>query len=132
MTESLSLVQFTQRKAVQPYPKKIQGIEEMTPPEDKQQLHAFLGMVTYMGNFIPHLSHHMEPLRQLLKKDVMFYWDNQINQSFQQIKALLKEAQSKLLGYYDRKKSVIAQANASATAHASYRIADLLPLPASL
>ena len=25
-----------------------------------------------MGNFIPHLSHHTEPLRQLLKKDVTF------------------------------------------------------------
>ena len=46
----------------------------MTAPETKQQLQSFLGMVTYMGNFIPHLSHHTEPLRQLLKKDVMFYW----------------------------------------------------------
>ena len=80
---------------VEPDPKKIQGIEKMTPPEDKQQLQSFLGMVTYIGNFVPHLSHHMEPLRQLLKKDVMFYWDNQINRSFQEIKTLLKKAQLK-------------------------------------
>ena len=92
---------------VLPDPKKIQGIEEMTPPEDKQQLQLFLGMVTYMGNFVPHLSHHMEPLRQLLKRDVTFYWDNQINRSFQQIKALLKEAQSKPLGYDDRSREQI-------------------------
>ena len=61
------------REGVEPDPKKIQGIEEMTAPETKQQLQSFLGMVTYMGNFIPHLSHHTELLRQLLKKDVMFY-----------------------------------------------------------
>ena len=61
------------RDGVEPDPKKIQGIEEMTAPETKQQLQSFLGMVTYMGNFVPHLSHHTEPLRQLLKKDVTFY-----------------------------------------------------------
>ena len=92
------------REGVEPDPKKIQGIEEMTAPETKQQLQSFLGMVTYMGNFIPHLSHHTEPLRQLLKKDVTFYWDDQLTRSFQEIKHLLKKATSKPLGYYDSKK----------------------------
>ena len=87
------------REGVEPDPKKIQGIEEMTVPETKQQHQSFLGMVTYMGNFIPHLSHHTEPLRQLLKKDVMFYWDDQLTLSFQEIKHLLKKATSKPLGY---------------------------------
>ena len=32
-----------------PCPKKIQGITEMTPPIDKQQLASFIGMITYMG-----------------------------------------------------------------------------------
>ena len=54
-------------------PKKIQGITEMTPPIDKQQLASFIGMVTYMGNFVPHLSHHTEPLRAMLKQDVVFH-----------------------------------------------------------
>ena len=83
------------REGVEPDPRKIQGIET------KQQLQSFLGMVTYMGNFIPHLSHHTEPLRQLLKKDVTFYWDDQLTWSFQEIKHLLKRAISKPLGYYD-------------------------------
>ena len=90
------------REGVHPDPKKIQGIEEMTAPETKQQLQLFLGMVTYMGNFIPHLSHHTELLRQLLKKDVTFYWDDQLTRSFQEIKHLLKKQTSKPLGYYDR------------------------------
>ena len=73
------------RDGVEPDPRKIQGIEEMTVPETKQHLQSFLGMVTYMGNFIPHLSHHTEPLRQLLKKDVTFYADNQLTRSFQEV-----------------------------------------------
>ena len=100
----------------------------MTPPEDKQQLQSFLGMVTYMGNFVPHLSHYTEPLRQLLKKDAMFYWDNQINRSFQEIKTLLKKAQSKPLGYYDRKKAVIVQADASLRGLGTCLIQDDRPI----
>ena len=101
------------REGVEPDPRKIQGIEEMTAPETKQQFQSFLGMVTYMGSFIPHLSHHTEPPRQLLKKDVTFYWDNQLTRSFQEVKHLLKRATSKLLGHYDWRKEVIVQADAS-------------------
>ena len=83
------------REGVEPDPKNIQGIEEMTAPETKQQLQSFLGMVTYMGNFIPHLSHHSEPLRQLLKKDVTFYWDDQLTRSFQGNQVPFKESNFK-------------------------------------
>ena len=116
------------KEGLQPDPWKIQGIEEMTPPEDKQQLQSFLGMVTYMGNFVPHLSYHTDPLRQLLKKDVTFYWDNQINRSYQQIKALLTEAQSKPLGYYDRKKPVIVQADTSLRGLGTWLIQNNRPI----
>ena len=56
------------RDGVEPDPRKIQGIEEMTPPETKQQLQSFLGMVTYMGNFVLHLSHHTEPFETAVEK----------------------------------------------------------------
>ena len=116
------------RDGVEPDPRKIQGIEEMTVPETKQQLQSFLGMVTYMGNFVPHLSHHTEQLRQLLKKDVMFYWYNQLTQSFQEIKTLLKRATSKPLGYYDRGKEAIVQAEASLRGLGTCLIQDGRPI----
>ena len=55
-------------QGMHPDPKKVQGITEMTAPMDKQQLQSFLGMVNYMGTFIPNLSHHTELLRAMLKK----------------------------------------------------------------
>ena len=96
-----------------PCPKKIQGITEMTPPIDKQQLASFIGMVTYMGNFVPHLSHHTEPLRAMLKQDAMFHWDEATNASFQKIKDLIAKSASQPLRYYDRTRPVIVQADAS-------------------
>ena len=96
-----------------PCPKKIQGITEMTPPTDKQQLASFIEMVTYMGNFMPHLSHHTEPLRAMLKQEAVFAWDEMANASFQKIKDLIAKSATKPLRYYDRRKPVTVQADAS-------------------
>ena len=85
-----------------PDPKKVQGITEMTAPKDKQQLQSFLGMVNYMGTFIPNLSHHTELLWAMLKKDNMFHWEDQQTRSFQQVKTLIVRANTTPLRYYDR------------------------------
>ncbi|XP_039462577.1 uncharacterized protein LOC120436178 [Oreochromis aureus] len=37
-------------------PTKISAINEMPPPEDKTSLQRFLGMINYLGKFIPNLS----------------------------------------------------------------------------
>ena len=96
-----------------PDPKKVQGITEMTAPMDKQQLQSFLGMVNYMGTFIPNLSHHTEPLWAMLKKDNMFHWEEQQTQSFQQVKTLIAKANTTPLRYYERNLPVTVQADAS-------------------
>ena len=100
-------------QGMHPDPKKVQGITEMTAPADKQQLQSFLGMVNYMGTFIPKLSHHTELLRAMLKKDNVFHWDEQQTRSFQQIKNLIAKANNTPLRYYDRKLQVTVQADAS-------------------
>ena len=96
-----------------PDPKKVQGITEMTVPTDKQQLQSFLGMVNYMGTFIPNLSHHTELLRAMLKKDNVFHWGEQQTQSFQQVKTLIAKANTTPLRYYDRNLPVTVQADTS-------------------
>ena len=100
-------------QGMHPDPKKVQGITEMTAPTDKQQLQSFLGMVNYMGTFIPNLSHHTEPLQAMLKKDNVFHWEDQQTRSFQQVKTLIAKANTTLLRYYDRNLLVTVQADAS-------------------
>ena len=85
----------------------------MTVPTDKQQLQSFLGMVNYMGTFIPNLSHHTEPLQAMLKKDNVFHCEEQQTRSFQQIKILIAKANNTPLRYYDRNLPVTVQADAS-------------------
>ena len=58
--------------AVQPDPTKVEAIINMPLPESKPDLQRFMGMVNYVGKFIPNLSQITAPLRQLLKKDVLF------------------------------------------------------------
>ena len=60
-------------EGIHPYPKKVHDIVDMTALIDKQQLKSFLGMMTYIANLIPNLSHHMEPPRAMLKKEVLLH-----------------------------------------------------------
>lgn len=41
---------------VQPDPEKIRAIADMPAPEDKKDLQRALGLVNYLGKFIPNLS----------------------------------------------------------------------------
>ena len=100
-TERVTFFEYN-TQGMHPYPKKVQGITEMTAPTDKQQLQSFLGMVNYMGTFIPNLSHHTEPLWVMLKKD-------NILGPF----TLIAKANTTLLRYYDRNLPVTVQADAS-------------------
>ena len=100
-------------EGMHPCPKKIQGITEMTPSIDKQQLASFIGMVTYIGNFVPHLSHHTEPLRAMLKQDSVFHWNQKANSSFQKIKDLIAKTVAQPIRYHDRTKPMVVQADAS-------------------
>ena len=78
-------------------PKKIQGILEMPASQDATQLQSFLGMVNFMHPFIPHLAEHTTPLRVLLTKNAVFYWDSSTHAAFQKLKSLIADSQRRSL-----------------------------------
>ena len=41
----------------------------MPKPEDKKDIQRFLGLIKYVGKFIPNLSELAAPLRELLVKN---------------------------------------------------------------
>ena len=53
-------------------PAKIEAITNMPLPNSVNELQRFLGMITYLGKFIPNLSEVTSPFRTLLKKEVEF------------------------------------------------------------
>ena len=61
---------------LKPDPNKVKAILKMPTPAHKQSLQRLLGMITYLGKFLPHLSDVTEPLRRLLDRDVEWHWDD--------------------------------------------------------
>ena len=69
--------------------KKVRAVEEMPSPADKPALLRFLGMVNYMSKFIPNLANLIQPLRELLHKEVEWHWSERQEKAFQAIKGKL-------------------------------------------
>ena len=92
-----------------PDSKKVDAIHKMPPPDSKLQLQHFLGMVTYLSPFIPSLSTHTAPLRELLKKE--FMWNPTYQEAFNQIKKLVCKGTT--LWYFDVQKPITVQVDAS-------------------
>ena len=64
----------------------------MPAPTNRQQLLSFLGLVTYMGAFIPNLSEKTEILRNITKKNAIFEWNASHQEAFDLVKhAILAE-----------------------------------------
>lgn len=85
-------------------PRKIKAINEMPPPEEKPTLLRFLGMINYLGKFIPNLSELTTPLCQLLHKDVIWSWTQQQQTAANDLKRCFTNPP--VLHYYNVKKPV--------------------------
>ena len=94
---------LTLQKAIQ--------IGQMDAPKDRSELETILGMVTYLTRFAPNLATLTAPLRNLLKKDVEFVWNNSHDEAFQKIKDVLTDIP--VLAYFNPKLDVTLQVDAS-------------------
>ena len=72
-----------------PYPTKVEDTNEMPVPQVRDDPQRVLGMVTYMGGFIPNLSRLSSILRDLLRKDVPFEWSEDHHMAFNTLKAAI-------------------------------------------
>lgn len=98
-------------EGVSPDPAKVTAIKQIMRPTCVKELQSFLGMVTYLGPYIPKLSECTAPLRTLLQKDVDFQWHNEQEIAFQRIKDQI--CKSTKLSYFQPTKPTIIQVDAS-------------------
>lgn len=63
-----------QYNSVTQSPKKVEAVTYMPKPKTFDNLHCFLGMVTYYSHFLPSFSKMSYPLRHLLRKNTPFCW----------------------------------------------------------
>ena len=56
-------------EGIRPTTERIKSIQDAPRPVSKQELQSFLGLITYNPKFIPALSHVLQPLNLLLRKN---------------------------------------------------------------
>ena len=99
------------KEGVRPDPAKVQAIMDISSPTNIAELQSFFGMVACLGPYIPRLSDHTVPLRQLLHKDNEFQWHHEHEDAFQKITNLIQNAST--LVYFDPENPTVIQVDAS-------------------
>ena len=84
---------------IEPDFNKIAAILEMPNPTNVKELQRFLGMITYLGKFIPNLSDETTPQRTLLENDVIWHFGTPQIQAVARLKSLITT--SPVLKYFD-------------------------------
>ena len=113
-------------EGVRPGPRKVSALQTMSAPTSSQELALFLGLATYLGPFIPNLGSLAAPLRALTRKDAVFEWSPAAKESFNKIKQAV--SYSTTLSYFDARKPVVLQVDASMKALGAALIQDGKPV----
>ena len=113
-------------QGLQPDPKKIQAVTDMPPPQVKEALQHFLGMLTYLSKFIPNLSQIASPLRALLENDSMWEWHHEHEESFLKLKQLATTAP--VLKYFKPDRPIKISVDASSKGLGAVLIQDEHPI----
>ncbi|KAM2854339.1 hypothetical protein FF1_024798 [Malus domestica] len=79
-------------KGIQVDPQKIATVENWEQPRTVTEVRSFLGLAGYYRRFVQDFSMIALPLTKLTRKDVKFEWDENCEQSFQQLKYCLTHA----------------------------------------
>lgn len=77
----------------------MEAIRSTPQPENVQQLKSFLGLIHYYGKFLPNLATLLQPLNNLLKKNMTWKLTEECVVSFQEAKNLFTKAP--VLTHYD-------------------------------
>ena len=98
-------------EGVKPTEERIKSIQEAPRPVNKQELQSFLGLMTYNAKFVPSLSHVLQPLNLLLRKNQKCIWKSTQQNAFDKAKQLVCKAHT--LAHYDVKKPIKVYCDAS-------------------
>ena len=92
-------------------PVKVVAIQGMKAPTDKTGVQRFLGMVNYLGRFVPNLSDETVNLRALTHSKSSWKWSTSHQKEFEKLKQLISNDQ--IMKFYDPKLPIKISSDAS-------------------
>ena len=90
---------------------KVKAVKQCKPPESKEAVRSFLGMIGYLSKFIPRYSILTAPLRMLTKKEVPFVWKQEQQEAFQELKDSITD--ENMIAFFDPRRPIIVRVEAS-------------------
>ena len=96
---------------VSPDRQKVESILNFSKPENVSDCRSFLGLVNFVGQFIPDLATTAEPIRRVTHKDQKFVWGPEQQQAFDKVKACMANAET--LAHFDPDAKTVVIADAS-------------------
>lgn len=85
---------------ITPLKDNLRSIAEFPAPQNKKQIRQFLGKVNFYNKYIPNATITLDPIHNLLRKNINFYWSADCEKAFQTIKNNLCSAP--ILAIFDR------------------------------
>lgn len=107
---------------VRPKQDKLLAVKQFREPKSVEEVKSFLGLINYVGKFIPNVATTTEPLRVLTRSGNQFHWGPQQGKAFSLLKSQL--ASGSILGYYDPKHKTQLIADASPVGLGSVLVQD--------
>ena len=80
-------------------PQKLDEIREAPPPQTSEEVRSLLGMGNYISRFIRNFSTMVEPLRELTKSDVEWFWGPPQERALQRLKDAMTS--TTVMSYFD-------------------------------
>ena len=99
------------RHGIKPVDEKVQALVQASPPENVQQLKAYLGLLNYYGRFLENLSGKLHHLHKLLQKEAKWVWGPEEQSCFDKTKEMILSA--KVLVHHDPLKPIVLHVDAS-------------------
>ena len=120
------MVKHCMTQGCKPSEAKVKAITEMPKSTTLKDLQTFLVMIQYLSKLSLRIAEIAEPLRGLMKKHAPYEWGPEHNQAFNNIKKEIVEAP--ILRYYDPKKEIVLQTDASIKGLGTCLLQDRYPI----
>ena len=92
MVNSIRTMGFVvQHEMIKPDPQKLDMLKKMPEPNNKQQLKAYLGLLQFYRDMLPHLAHTAYQLYAATSENYTFQWTKELSKYFNLTKSMLEK-----------------------------------------